>query len=101
MFLIGACATIPTALLCALAWSPTVLIIGRILSGLAGAALIPTTLSLITAIWPAGSGRTRAIALWSGPGGGHGCARPDVCRVTHPVAVVELGIHTPDPARLD
>ena len=76
MFLIGAFATIPTALLSALAWSPTVLIIGRILSGLAGAALIPTTLSLITAIWPAGLGRTRAIALWSGLGGGMSALGP-------------------------
>jgi MFS family permease len=29
----------------------------------------PTTLALITALWPAGAGRTKAIALWSGLGG--------------------------------
>ena len=44
-----------------------VLVLARILGGVAAGMAYPTTLALITALW-SGPGRTRAIALWSGAG---------------------------------
>jgi len=53
-----------------MAWAPSinVLIIARIVGGLAAGMAYPTTLSLITALWK-GAARTRSIALWSAVGG--------------------------------
>ena len=61
-------ATVPTALLAA--WAPTigVLIVARVLGGVAAGMAFPTTLALITALWD-GPARTRSIALWSAVGG--------------------------------
>jgi DHA2 family multidrug resistance protein-like MFS transporter len=78
LFLLGAILSVPTAFLSAIAWSAEILIIGRILSGFASALLFPTTLSLITAIWPAGPGRTKSIALWAGIGGAASALGPSV-----------------------
>jgi MFS family permease len=68
MLLLGMATTVPTALLAA--WAPTVgvLIVARILGGVAAGMAFPTTLALITALWD-GSARTRSIALWSAAGG--------------------------------
>ncbi|TAK71075.1 MAG: MFS transporter [Actinomycetota bacterium] len=69
LFLIGAAASIPTAMLAAWASDPQLLAAYRFLGGLSAGLLFPTTLSLITALW-SGPARTKAIALWSGIGGG-------------------------------
>jgi len=68
MLLLGMAATVPTALLAA--WAPTigVLIVARVLGGVAAGMAFPTTLALITALWD-GPARTRSIALWSAVGG--------------------------------
>ncbi|MCU0299917.1 MAG: MFS transporter, partial [Candidatus Nanopelagicales bacterium] len=68
MLLIGVILSLPACL--AAAWAPTIeiLIVARIVGGLAAGMAYPTTLSLITALW-SGAGRTRAIALWSAIGG--------------------------------
>ncbi len=68
MLLLGMAATVPTALLAA--WAPDigVLILARILGGVAAGMAYPTTLALITALWD-GPPRTRSIALWSAVGG--------------------------------
>ena len=68
MLLLGMALTIPTSLLAAWAPSVEVLIIARVLGGVAAGMAFPTTLSLITALW-SGHGRTRSIALWSAVGG--------------------------------
>lgn len=68
MLLIGTSLAIPASLLAAYAPSDSVLIVARLLGGLAAGMAYPTTLALITALW-SGPGRTRAIALWSGLGG--------------------------------
>src|SRR5262249_36330433 len=69
MMLIGGTAlSIPACLGAAWAPSDTVLIIARLVGGLAAGMAFPTTLALITALW-AGEPRTRAIALWSAIGG--------------------------------
>lgn len=53
------------------AFAPTIeiLIAARILTGISAGLAFPTTLSLITALWPAGPRRTGAIAIWSSVGG--------------------------------
>src|SRR6476661_10261313 len=55
---------------CLAAWSPNeyILIVARILGGLAAGMAYPTTLALITALW-SGPARTRSIALWAAIGG--------------------------------
>lgn len=68
MLILGVALSVPACLIAA--WAPTVevLVGARLLGGVAAGMAYPTTLALITALW-SGSGRTRAIALWSGLGG--------------------------------
>lgn len=68
MLLLGTLLAIPTSLLAAYAPDVGVLIVARVLGGVAAGMAFPTTLALITALW-AGPRRTRAIALWSAVGG--------------------------------
>ena len=68
MLIIGTALAIPASLLAAFAPSVDVLIVARLVGGLAAGMAYPTTLALITALW-SGSGRTKSIALWSGIGG--------------------------------
>jgi DHA2 family multidrug resistance protein-like MFS transporter len=68
MLVLGTVLAVPASLLAAFAPTDTVLVIARVLGGLAAGMAYPTTLALITALW-AGPGRTRSIALWSGIGG--------------------------------
>ncbi|MGK9149193.1 MFS transporter [Plantibacter flavus] len=67
MLLIGVAVSIPAALLAAFAPSLPVLVLARLIGGVAAGAAYPTTLSLITALW-SGKARTQAIAIWSGAG---------------------------------
>jgi DHA2 family multidrug resistance protein-like MFS transporter len=67
--MLGASLSIPASLLAAWAPNATVLIVARVSGGLAAGLLYPITLSLITGLFRGGA-RTRAIALWSGIGGG-------------------------------
>jgi EmrB/QacA subfamily drug resistance transporter len=73
--LTGASLSIPAACLAAWAWNPQVLIVARVLGGIAAGMLYPTTLSLITALFR-GNARTKAIAMWSGIGGGMSAIGP-------------------------
>jgi len=68
MLLLGTLLAIPTSLLAAYAPDVNVLIVARVLGGVAAGMAFPTTLALITALW-SGPGRTKAIALWSAVGG--------------------------------
>lgn len=68
MLVMGVVLSLPAALLAAFAPTVTVLIIARILGGVAAGMAYPTTLALITALW-SGPRRTRSIALWSAIGG--------------------------------
>ncbi len=67
MLLLGSLASIPFSLLAAFAPTIEVLVVARILGGIAGGMCFPTTLALIAALW-GGAKRTRAIALWSAIG---------------------------------
>ncbi len=68
MLMVGVVLSLPACLVAA--WAPTIemLIVARIVGGLAAGMAYPTTLSLITALW-SGPGRTKSIALWSAAGG--------------------------------
>src|SRR6185436_2079578 len=68
LLILGMLLTIPAD--CLAAWAPSeeVLIVARIVGGLAAGMAYPTTLALITALW-SGAARTRAIALWAATGG--------------------------------
>jgi EmrB/QacA subfamily drug resistance transporter len=68
LLVLGMVLTVPADALAAWAPSETVLIVARILGGLAAGMAYPTTLALITALW-SGPARTRAIALWAATGG--------------------------------
>jgi len=68
MLQVGLALSIPACLVAAWAPSVEVLILARIVGGLAAGMAYPTTLALITALW-SGQGRTRSIALWSAAGG--------------------------------
>jgi EmrB/QacA subfamily drug resistance transporter len=80
MLLVGVALSLPACL--AAAWAPNiqVLILARIVGGLAAGMAYPTTLSLITALW-SGPGRTRSIALWSATGGAISALGPLVAGV--------------------
>ncbi|MFI0431738.1 MAG: MFS transporter [Candidatus Nanopelagicales bacterium] len=75
LFKLGAALSVPTALVSAFAPSVEVLMAGRFLSGLAAGLLFPTTLSMVSALY-SGRAQTRAIALWSGIGGGFAALGP-------------------------
>jgi MFS transporter, DHA2 family, multidrug resistance protein len=65
----GMVLTIPAGLLAAFAPSTELLIAGRLLGGVAAGMAFPTTLALVSVLW-SGPPATKAIALWSGIGGG-------------------------------
>ncbi|MCB0870040.1 MAG: MFS transporter [Solirubrobacterales bacterium] len=102
MLILGTAISIPAALLAGFAPNVDVLFLARVLGGLAAGMAFPTTLALITALW-SGPKKTRAIALWSGIGGGISALGPlvsgallehfdwgSVFFVTLPLAVIAL-----------
>jgi DHA2 family multidrug resistance protein-like MFS transporter len=69
LLLLGMALTIPISIVAAFAPSAEVLFLARVAGGVAAGMAYPTTLALITALWPAPV-RTKPIALWSALGGG-------------------------------
>ena len=67
MLLIGTALAVPTSIAAAWSGSVEMLIVARVLGGIAAGMAYPTTLALITALW-SGPGRVRAIAAWSAIG---------------------------------
>ena len=63
--LVGAAGFAAASLLCALAPDANVLILGRFLLGVFGAAVMPSTLSIVRDTFDDPRQRTRAIAIWS------------------------------------
>ncbi|MEU6409277.1 MFS transporter [Microbispora sp. NPDC046933] len=51
-----------------LAGDPGVIIAARVVQGIGGALLLPSTLSLINTLFEEGPGRNRALAVWGGAG---------------------------------
>ena len=103
MLVLGMVLSLPACLIAAFAPSVEVLVLARLLGGVAAGMAFPTTLALITALW-SGAARTKAIALWSAIGGGISSLGPlvsgallqsfdwgSVFLVTVPLALVALG----------
>lgn len=102
MLILGTLLAIPASIIAGYAPSIEILIIARIIGGLAAGMAFPTTLALIAALW-SGEKRTRAIALWSGIGAAIASLGPllsgylltftnwgSVFLITLPLAVVAL-----------
>lgn len=102
MLIVGTTVSIPAAILAGFAPNVEVLFAARVLGGLAAGMAFPTTLAMITALW-SGAKKTKAIALWSGIGGGISALGPlvsgallehfdwgSVFLVTLPLAVIAL-----------
>ncbi|MFC5286496.1 MFS transporter [Actinokineospora guangxiensis] len=71
VLLVGTAAFGAASLVAAFSTSPEMLIGARLLLGVAGATIMPSTLSLIRDLFPDPTERRRAIAIWSaGSGGG-------------------------------
>lgn len=105
MIILGMLLAIPASLVAGIAPSDTVLFAARVVGGLSAGLAYPTTLALITALWAAGPGRTRAIAAWSALGGGAAMLGPlfagllleyfswgSVFLVTIPIALLALSM---------
>jgi EmrB/QacA subfamily drug resistance transporter len=69
MFLAGITLFTLASLACGVAGSPAVLIVARLVQGIGAALLTPAALALITVMTPAGSVRTKAMALYGAMGG--------------------------------
>jgi DHA2 family multidrug resistance protein-like MFS transporter len=67
MLIAGTLLAIPASILAGFAPDINILILARIMGGLAAGMAFPTTLALIAALW-SGPSRTKSIALWSGIG---------------------------------
>ncbi len=65
LLVLGLGLTVLISFLAAFAGSIEMLVVARILTGIAAGMAYPVTLSLITALWAPGKQRTLAIALWS------------------------------------
>ena len=102
MLILGTLIAIPASLIAGFAPSVEILILARILGGLAAGMAFPTTLALIAALW-SGPARTKSIALWSGIGAAIAALGPllsgylltfnqwgSVFLITLPLAVVAL-----------
>lgn len=70
LLLIGAAAFGFASLLAGFAPNPGVLIAARLILGIAGATIMPSTLSLIRVIFPDEGQRTKAVAIWSAASSG-------------------------------
>jgi EmrB/QacA subfamily drug resistance transporter len=69
MFMVGVALFALSSLLCGLAWSDQILIVARVLQGIAAAILAPTALSLLTSVFEEGPERNKALGIWGGIGG--------------------------------
>ena len=102
MLILGTLLAIPASIIAGFASDINILIVARILGGLAAGMAYPTTLALIAAMW-SGPKRTKSIALWSGVGAAIAALGPvisgyllisnpwgSVFLITLPLAIVAL-----------
>jgi EmrB/QacA subfamily drug resistance transporter len=72
LFMVGLAVFSVASLACGLAVSPLSLVIGRIAQGLGAAIVAPSALSSLTATFPEGEGRGRALGVWTAAAAGGG-----------------------------
>jgi len=77
MFRVGLVGFALTSVLCGLAPNLELLVLGRILQGLAGALLVPGSLSIITSTFE-GAARARAFGVWAAVTSGLGTLGPPI-----------------------
>lgn len=73
-FLIGLAGFGAASLVCGVSTVSAELVAARAVQGLAGALLMPATLTVVTTSFPEGPPRSRALGLWSAVGAGGGAA---------------------------
>ncbi|WP_369231298.1 MFS transporter [Streptomyces sp. R21] len=69
LFLGGLIGFTLSSVLCALAGSTSVLLVGRAIQGVCGSIMIPVSLALVSATYTEAVARARAIGIWAGIGG--------------------------------
>ena len=72
LFMVGLTVFTGASLACGLASSPSALVLGRIAQGLGAAIVAPSALSSLTAAFPEGKGRGRALGVWTAAAAGGG-----------------------------
>ena len=72
LFMVGLAVFSVASLACGLAVSPLTLVAGRIAQGLGAAIVAPSALSSLTAAFPEGDGRGRALGVWTAAAAGGG-----------------------------
>jgi EmrB/QacA subfamily drug resistance transporter len=72
LFMVGLAVFTAASLACGLATSPLALLLGRIAQGLGAAIVAPSALSSLTAAFPEGEGRGRALGVWTAAAAGGG-----------------------------
>ena len=72
LFMVGLVVFTGASLACGLAASPLALVLGRIAQGLGAAIVAPSALSSLTAAFPEGEGRGRALGVWTAAAAGGG-----------------------------
>jgi EmrB/QacA subfamily drug resistance transporter len=72
LFMVGLAVFTGASLACGLAASPLALVLGRIVQGLGAAIVAPSALSSLTAAFPDGEGRGRALGVWTAAAAGGG-----------------------------
>jgi EmrB/QacA subfamily drug resistance transporter len=72
LFMVGLAVFTGASLACGLAASPLALVVGRIAQGFGAAIVAPSALSSLTAAFPEGEGRGRALGVWTAAAAGGG-----------------------------
>ncbi|MBB4966321.1 MFS transporter [Saccharothrix violaceirubra] len=68
MFMVGTALFLIASVVCGFAWTGGVLIIARVVQGIAAAIMAPTAMAVLMATFPEGKERNRAIGIWTGVG---------------------------------
>jgi EmrB/QacA subfamily drug resistance transporter len=69
LFMTGVLFFTAASLLCGLAWSPTALLMARVVQGVGAAIMTPTALSIIATTFTDDSERNKALGIWGALGG--------------------------------
>lgn len=69
MFMLGTGLFLVASLGCGLATSPQMLVVARVLQGVAAAVMSPSALSILMTTFTEGAERNKALGIWSGMGG--------------------------------